>query len=136
MRPGDKAIVRKISGTLECMTVYLNRYYPAVTLHPTYLQRARQLEQECIKSCLESNKFTSTLCEVREGQEAVEKEAEQISETLDRISTHFRAPAHQYVVEAILIFLVAGLILLICNSLSLKWLLCFNKAVFSMPKPM
>lgn len=100
------------------------------------LQRAQQLEQECIKSCLESSKFTSTLCEVREEQDAVERQAEEISERLDRISTYFRAPAHQYVVEAILIFLIAGLILLVCNGLSLKWLLCFNKAVFSMPKPM
>jgi len=73
---------------------------------------------------------------VTQGLEEVEKQAEQISEALDRVSSHYRIPIHQYVVEAILIFLITGLILLVCNSLSLKWLLCFNKAILNVPRPM
>ena len=58
------------------------------------------------------------------------------SEALDRVSSHYRIPVDQYVVEAILIFLVAVLIVLVCKVLSLRWLLCFHNALLNMPKPM
>lgn len=75
-----------------------------------------------------SSQYISAVTEVQKGQVGVEGVARHVSGTLEKVSTHYPAPFRQRVVEVILVILVAALILLICDSMSLNWLLCYEKA--------
>lgn len=90
--------------------------------------RAKALEEECIKSYVESDQYITTVAELQQDQIEVEKEMEQITGRLRHLSHHYEPSWCWYTVEAVLVLLIVAVIMLLCNSASLNWLLCYFKA--------